>query len=228
MLVFGCATVKEMEVGQKYEDSKSWFKEKLQAMGAKKSSTDDDAHGLEPYPKNSKYLVYRTQWSYETLPGIAEWFTGDSGNWKALARPNPGLNPNRIAIDNRINIPPEMMKTKKPLPRKVIAKTLSGYFAHTVIKMDEKLSDIAQWYTGSASNQKVLAAANPDIDPDFLLVGNEIYVPPDLLKTKAPLGQKTTRKTDVAPEKASTNKAATSTPETNKIRLFGPRQFQAN
>ena len=300
MLLFGCATVKEMEVSQKYEDSKSWFKEKWQAMGTKLSTSDDVAPGLEPYPENSKYLVYHTQWSYETLPGIAEWFTGDTenwktlavanpklkpkhiaagaevliparlvkkktlpteafaakhrvyyyvhvvkwrgeslsliakwytgsyGNWKALARANPGLNPNLIAIDNRINIPPEMMKTKKPLPRKVVAKTLPGYFAHTVINTDEKLSDIARWYTGSTSNLKVLAAENPDIDPDFLLVGNEIYVPADLLKTKKPLGEKTARKTARASEKSSTNKADTTAPETNKIRLFGPKQFQAN
>ena len=235
MLLFGCATVKEMNVNQKYENSKNWFKGKWQAMSDKFSSSDDKGPAIKPYSKNSSYLVYHTQWSYETLPGIAEWFTGDSENWKKLAsanpelkpkhipvdepilipaklvkrkilptkafaakhrvyyfvhsvkwrgetlsliakwytgsyknwkdlaEANPGLNPNRIAIGNRIHIPPEMMKTKRPLPRKVVAKTLPGYFAHTVVKTDEKLSDIAEWYTGSAGNKKRQAEARaPD------------------------------------------------------------------
>jgi len=301
LLLFGCASVKEMNISQKYEDSKSWVKEKWQSVETKFSSADDEAASLKPYSKNSNYLVYRTQWPYETLSGIAEWFTGDSdnwktlasanpkvkptripagaqilipaklvkkktpppesfaakhriyyfehrvkwrgeslsliakwytghfGNWKALARANPGLNPNRIALGNRIYIPPEMMKTKKPLPRKVVAKTLPGYFAHTVTKTDEKLSDIATWYTGNASNNKAIAGANPDIDPELLLVGNEIYIPSDLLKTHKPLYQKSIQtQTAKATRKQSKTEGAASAAKQNKIQLFGPKQFPAN
>ncbi len=300
LLLFGCASVKEMNFNQKYQNSKSWFKEKWQSMEAKFSSSDDDASALKPYSKNSEYLIYRTQWSYETLPGIAEWFTGDSenwktlaaanpkikpkhipayeqilipanlvkkktppteafaakhrryyfvhqvkwrgetlsliakwytghhGNWKALAQANPGLNPNRIAIGNRIYIPPEMMKTKKHLPRKVVAKTLAGYFAHTVTKTDEKLSDIAEWYTGKASNQKAIAAANPDINPNLLLIGNEIYIPSGLLKTDKPLNQISIQKTADAAQKPAKAEAAPAAPKKKKIQLFGPKQFPVN
>ncbi len=301
LLLFGCASVKEMNISQKYEDSKSWVKEKWQSVETKFSSADDEAASLKPYSKNSNYLVYRTQWPYETLSGIAEWFTGDSdnwktlasanpkvkptripagaqilipanlvkkktpppegfaakhriyyfehrvkwrgeslsliakwytghfGNWKALARANPGLNPNRIALGNRIYIPPEMMKTKKPLPRKVVAKTLPGYFAHTVTKTDEKLSDIAAWYTGNASNNKEIAGANPDIDPELLLVGNEIYIPSALLKTHKPLHQKSIQtQTAKSTRKQSKTEGAASAAKQNKIQLFGPKQFPAN
>lgn len=300
MLLFGCASVKEMNFNQKYENSKSWFKKKWQTVGDKFSASDDEASALVPYSKNSEYLVYRTQWPYETLPGIAEWFTGDSenwktlaganpklkpkhipadqqilipanlvktttlpteafaakhrvyyfvhrvkwsgeslsliakwytghyGNWKALAQANPGLNPNRIALGNRIHIPPEMMKTKKPLPRKVVAQTLPGYFAHTVTKTDEKLSDIAKWYTGKASNDKAIAGANPDIDPEFLLVGNEIYIPSALLITDKPPTHKSVQRTAKATRKPAETEATSSAPRKKKIQLFGPKQFPAN
>ncbi|MGD2096493.1 MAG: LysM domain-containing protein [Desulfobacterales bacterium] len=299
VLLFGCATVKEMEFNQKYENSKSWFKKKWHTMEAKFSSDDAEPSALEPYPKNSKYVVYQTQWAHETLPGIAEWFTGDSenwrqlahanpklnperipantpilipaklvkkktppteafaakhrvhyfvhqvrwrgetlsliakwytghyGNWKALAKANPDLNPNHIVLGHRIQIPPEMMKTRKRLPRKVVARTLPGYFAHTVTQTDEKLSDIAKWYTGSASNKKAIAAANPDIDPEFLLVGNEIYIPSTLRLTTQPMDQRS-KKTAKVTEKLSQPEAVPSAPKQKKIMLFGPKQFQAD
>ena len=297
LLLFGCASVKETNFNQKYENSKNWFKEKWQSVEAKFSSSDDDASALQPYSQSSEYLIYRTQWSYETLAGIAEWFTGDAenwkalaaanpkikpkhipaheqilipanlvkkktlptkafaakhrryyfvhqvrwrgetlsliakwytghyGNWKALAQANPSLNPNRIALGNRIYIPPEKMKTQKPLPRKVVAKSLSGYFAHTVTKTDEKLSDIAEWYTGKASNQKAIADANPDINPNLLLIGNEIYIPSALLKTDKPLDQKPVQKTAKAAPKNSKTEKVTRAPKKKKIQLFGPKQF---
>ncbi|MGD8271928.1 MAG: LysM domain-containing protein [Desulfobacterales bacterium] len=300
LLLFGCASVKEANFSQKYENSKNWFKDKWQSVEAKFSSSDDDASALQPYSQNSEYLIYRTQWSYETLPGIAEWFTGDSdnwkvlaaanpkiepkhipaneqilipanlakkktppteafaakhrvsyfvhqvkwrgetlsliakwytghyGNWKALAQANPNLNPNRIALGNRIYIPPELIKTKKLLPRKVVAKTLSGYFAHTVTKTDEKLSDIAEWYTGKTSNEKAIADANPDINPNLLLIGNEIYIPSALLKTDKPLDQKPVQKTAKAAPKNSKTEKVTPAPKKKKIQLFGPKQFPAN
>lgn len=300
LLLVGCATVEEMKISEKYENSKSWFKEKWHTMEVKFSSDDDKASALQPYSKNSKYVVYRTQWSYETLSGIAEWFTGDSenwkqlaqanpklnpkripanapvliptklvkkktpptkafadkhrvhyfvhqvrwrgetlsliakwytghyGNWKALAQANPGLNPDRIVLGNRIHIPPEMLITQKTLPRKVVARTLSGYFAHTVSKTDENLSDIAKWYTGSASNKKAIGAANPDIDPDFLLVGNEIYIPSNLLVTDKPLNQQSVQKTAKVTDKGAQPETAPSAPKPKKIQLFGPKQFQAN
>lgn len=301
LLLFGCASVKEMNVGQKYEASKSWFKEKWNAMGSQSSSSKDEQTSLKPHDQNPKYLVYETQWSYETLSGIAEWFTGNAnnwktlasanpkvkpdhitagtmilipvklaknrklpteafanehrlnyfkhkvqwpgetlsliakwytgryGNWKALAKVNPGLNPNRIVAGNIINIPTEMMKSKEPLPRKVVAKSLSSYYAHTVREPDEKLTDIAKWYTGKAGNAKLLAKANPDIDPEFLLVGNEIFIPSNLLKTRKPLHQKSIQaSTPSAVKKPSGSKEPAPAPKPKKIQLFGPKKFPAN
>ena len=301
LLLFGCASTKETGFNQKYEASKSWFKEKWQAVGSQFSSSEDEQATIKPHPKKTNYFVYETQWSYETLSGIAEWFTGDAenwkalaaanpkvrpkriaagtlilipaariknkklptetfaakhriyyfehrvkwsgetlsliakwytghyGNWKAIARANPGFNPNRIVVGNIIYIPPEMMKTKKSLPRKVISKTLPGYFAHTVTRSGEKFGAIARWYTGKAENRKALAKANPDIDPEFLLVGDEIYIPSSLLKTRKSMGAKSDQISAVKPAKKPTATAANAaTPpaaKPQKIQLFGPKQF---
>ena len=304
MMLFGCASAKETTVSQKYEDSKSWFKEKWQAVGSKFSSSEDEEPSIKPHHQNSDYFVYETQWSYETLAGIAEWFTEDSehwealaaanpkvrpkriaagtmiliparliknedlpteafaakhriyyfehrvkwrgetlsliarwytgryGNWKVIAQANPGLNPNRISVGNIIYIPPEMMKTKNPLPRKVVSKTLPGYFAHTVTQPDEKFSDIARWYTGNAANRKAIAKANPDIDPEFLLAGDEIYIPSTLLKTRKSMyaesyqtsAAKSAKKSPATEVTAATPPAA----QPKKIQLFGPKQFSAH
>ena len=303
-MFFGCASVKELNVGQKYEDSKSWLKEKWSAMGSKSSSSKGEQASMKPYDQNPNYFVYESQWPYETLAGMAEWFTGDAknwkklsavnpkvrpnhieagtmilipvkltknrilptevfankrrpdyfkhkvrwpgetmsliakwytgryGNWKALAKENPGLNPNRIVVGNVINIPTKMLKSKEPLPRKVVAKSLGRYYSHTVREPDEKLTDIAKWYTGKAGNAKLLAKANPDIDPDFLLVGNEIFIPANLLKTLKPLHQRSvqastskTVKKSAVPQKSD---AAAPAPKPKKMQLFGPKKSPAN
>jgi len=298
-MLFGCASVKEINVSQKYENSKSWFKEKWQAMGSKFSSSEDEEKSIKPHDQKPDYLVYETQWSYETLAGIAEWFTGDSenwkalavanpkvkpkhiaagseilipakliknkdlpteefatkhritnfehqvkwsgetlaliakwytghyGNWKTIARANPGLNPHRIAVGDVICVPPEMMKTRKPLPQKVVAKTLPGYFSHTVTQPDEKFTEIARWYTGDAENRATIAKANPDIDPEFLLVGNEIYIPSALLKTHRPMYSKSDQTPVAEPGNKSPEAVEPTSPaaKPKKIQLFGPKQF---
>ena len=298
LMCSGCASVKEIKVGEKYEGSKAWFKEKWHAMGSKLSSSDEEESLIKSDDQNPDYLVYQTQWSYETLSGIAEWFTedpenwkklaaanpkvrpnrvpegtrilipvqlaktrkppteafaaehrinyyehkvqwpgeslsliakwytGQYANWKTLARANPGLDPDRIDIGNIIYIPPESMTTQKALPYKMVAKSRPGYFAHTVRKPDEKLADIADWYTGDKSNAQLIAQANPDIDPEFLLVGNEIFIPSDLLKTRKPFDEESIQ---VSASKAAQQPAASPAPvpalPKKKIELFGPKQY---
>ena len=251
LMLLGCANVnqkmEEMEVGQKYEASKSWIKEKWNSVGSKFSSSDDEeiaakSEEQEPNPKDAaedstnpqEPDVYKhtVRWRGESLSLIAKWYTGHYENWKALARANPKLNPNRIMVGNVIYIPPEMMSNKKPLPRKVAAKSLKNYFAHTVRQPGEKLSAIAGWYTGDAKNVKALARANPDIDPEFLLVGNEIFIPAEILKTRNPLHQKSIQVSapESAKKPAESKAAAASTPapKPQKIQLFGPKQFPAH
>ena len=226
LMLFGCAGTKESTVNQKYEASKTWFKEKWQAMGSKSSSSEDEETSNKPQRIN--YFEHRVKWSGETLSLIAKWYTGSYGNWKAIAQVNPGLNPNRIAVGDIINIPPEMMKTQKALPRKVVSKTLPGYFAHTVTRSDEKFSAIIRWYTGNVENRSSIAKANPDVDPEFLLVGDEIYIPSSLLKTRKPMVARSNPMSAAKPaEKPPATEAETGSPvadKPQKIQLFGPKQ----
>jgi hypothetical protein len=225
MMLFGCASTKET-VSQKYAASKSWFKEKWQAADSKSSSSEEEEASTRPHQNN--YFEHRVKWPGESLSLIAKWYTGSYGNWKAIAQVNPGLNPNRIAVGDIINISPEMMKTKKPLPRKVASKTLPGYFAHTVTQSNEKFNAIARWYTGNEKNQNAIAKANPDIDPDFLLVGDEIYIPSSLLKTRKSMVARSNQISTAKPTKKQPVTAAeTATPtaaKQKKIQLFGPKQ----
>jgi len=132
MLLFGCASVKEMNVSEKYEDSKSWFKEKWQAVGSKFSSSEDEDPTIKPQNQKSNFFVYETQWFYETLCGIAEWFTGDSENWKALASANPKVRPKRIAAGTMILIPARLIKNNKLPTEAFAAKHRIYYFEHRV------------------------------------------------------------------------------------------------
>ena len=224
MMLFGCAGTKET-VSQKYAASKSWFKEKWQAAGSKSSSSEDEETSIKSDRIN--YFEHRVKWPGETLSLIAKWYTGSYGNWKAIVPANPGLNPNRIAVGDVINIPPEMMKTKKPLPRKVVSKTLPGYFAHTVTQSNEKFSAITLWYTGNEKNRNAIAKANPDIDPDFLLVGDEIYIPSSLLQTRKSMVARSNQKSAAgSTKKPSATEPENATPNVakpEKIQLFGPK-----
>jgi hypothetical protein len=250
LMLFGCASVnqkmEDMEVGQKYEASKSWLKEKWNTVGSKLSSSGNEetvANSQEPDPNKKRTGENRTdqnqpgdfehtvRWRGESLSLIAKWYTGHFENWKALSQANPNRNPNRIMIGDLIYIPQEMMNTKEPLPRKVAAKSLKNYFAHTVRRPGEKLTAIAGWYTGDTGNYKALAKANPDIDPDFLLVGNEIFIPAELLITRKPLHQKSIQisapEPAQAPAESKAAAAITAEPKQKKLQLFGPKQFPA-
>ena len=225
MMLLGCAGTKET-VGQKYAASKSWFKEKWQAAGSKSPSSDNEEKSIEP--DRIHYFEHRVKWPGETLSLIAKWYTGSYGNWKAIAQANPGLNPNLIAVGDSISIPPEMMKTQKPLPRKVVSKTLPGYFAHTVKQSNEKISAIARWYTGNAENRKVIAKANPDINTDFLRVGDEIYIPSSMLITRKSMvarsNQISSAESAKKPPTTEAETANTAADKPKKIQLFGPKQ----
>lgn len=67
--------------------------------------------------KEHKSFDHRVKWPGESLSIIAKWYTGDSTNWKALAKANPDLNPNLIRIGDSIVIPGSLIENEKPMPR---------------------------------------------------------------------------------------------------------------
>jgi len=60
-------------------------------------------------------------------------------------------------------------------------------YVHTVKWQEETLQAIAAWYTGNKENWQALADANPIINPDRLCIGNQVFIPQELLKSREPL-----------------------------------------
>jgi len=71
-------------------------------------------------PKEPPYLVHTVKWPGETLALIAKWYTGDTENWRAIAKANPKLDPRRIRLGSEIQIPSELLKTREPMPREFV------------------------------------------------------------------------------------------------------------
>jgi hypothetical protein len=78
----------------------------------------------EPKPRET-HIAHTVKWSGETLSIISLWYTGDQGNWKAIAQTNPNLNPNRIYVGNEILIPAVLLKTQNSLPREFVDRFYS-------------------------------------------------------------------------------------------------------
>ncbi len=167
------------------------------------------------------YYEHKICWQGETLSLVSKWYTGKHNNWKKLVNHNPEIKPNRIKIGQKVYIPNYLLKTRDPLPRKFAAKGLPNYFTYTVKQPGERLPEIAGWYTGDSKNWQRLAKVNPDLDPEYLLVGNEIFIPANLLKTRDPFPQTA----GTAPEQKPAQKSNTTKKKENEIQLFGPKQF---
>lgn len=66
-------------------------------------------------------FTHVVRWSGETLVTMARWYTGQDGNWRSIAKVNPGLDPTRINIGDKIRIPSELLKTHRPLPKTAVS-----------------------------------------------------------------------------------------------------------
>jgi hypothetical protein len=60
-------------------------------------------------------------------------------------------------------------------------------YVHVVRWQGETLSSIAAWYTASWQNWTIIAAANPEIDPEQIEIDDQIRIPETLLKTRKPM-----------------------------------------
>jgi len=58
---------------------------------------------------------------------------------------------------------------------------------HTVQYPGETLGIISAWYTGTPKNWKVLRDQNSEIDYRRLQIGDEVYIPSELIKRRRPL-----------------------------------------
>ena len=77
-----------------------------------------ESNGNLPY-------FHQVQWKGETLSIIAKWYTGDSKNWKKLAKANPWVEPNNMFAGLKVKIPRQLLKNKKKMPREFVLSSNS-------------------------------------------------------------------------------------------------------
>jgi iron uptake system EfeUOB component EfeO/EfeM len=70
-------------------------------------------------------FFHQVRWEGETLSMIAKWYTGDSRNWKALAKVNPWLKPNNIFTGLKVKIPRQLLKNETDMPREFVLSSSS-------------------------------------------------------------------------------------------------------
>ena len=143
------------------------------------------------------------------------------------ANPNkgPGTEEKQAAVANKrpdLNSKTVSVNVKKTNVRKM--ETQNDYY-HTVRWHGETLAYIAKWYTGNLHNWKVLAKANPALNPNRIYKGNQIVIPEGVLKTRKPLPKNflavlTPKKTVKKPS----SKPSQQPKEEEALPLFGPKE----
>lgn len=123
-----------------------------------------------------------------------------------------------------MEIKPETDAVMKKTPSEVKPPSLTsepGFYIHRVRWPGETLSTISQWYTGSWKNWKSLSKANPSLHPNRIGIGDNIFIPEALMKSRKPMPisflSSSVRKKSVQsfPSKKSSI-------ESDAVDLFGP------
>jgi hypothetical protein len=123
-----------------------------------------------------------------------------------------------------MEIKPETDAVMKKTPPEVKSPSLTsepGFYIHRVRWPGETLSTISQWYTGSWKNWKSLSKANPSLHPNRIGIGDNIFIPEALMKSRKPMPisflSSSVRKKSVQsfPSKKSSI-------ESDAVHLFGP------
>ena len=112
-------------------------------------------------------------------------------------------------------------------------------YVHRVRWKGETLFIIAKWYTGSGKNWKVLSNTNPNLNPNRILINDDIFIPEDLIINHKPmplsfLSSINRKKRDQSIQSNSSSnendvtemfgpiKADLPSVESGKVELFGP------
>ena len=82
-----------------------------------------------------------------------------------------------------------------------LVKPAKKSFVHVVKWQEETLPLISSWYTGNKNNAGRLAKANPNINPDKIVIGDNIYIPDSLLDRMQEMPRKFVRLYSHRPKK---------------------------
>lgn len=75
----------------------------------------------QPAKARQDVYVHTVEWPGETLPMIAQWYTGNKDNWEILSKTSPAIAAEHLAVGDHILIPLELMKNSNKMPREFLA-----------------------------------------------------------------------------------------------------------
>lgn len=135
----------------------------------------------EPLVIPPTFRVYTTE-PGDTLQRVAARFYGSPASWRVIARANPTVDPNRLGPGVRLHIPVDPSNIQgRPADAPEGAAQPAGAeseFTEYVVQVGDTLSEIAKALYGRATLWRLIADANPEIDPDRLRPGTTLRIPP--------------------------------------------------
>ncbi len=113
--------------------------------------------------------------SGDHLEGIAKQFLGKRSLWPEIVKANPGVNPNRLKIGMKLNIPAAPAVAEHAAPSADPMPPASGR-TYTV-KSGDRLESISKQVYGKRSLWTEIAKANPGVNPSRLKIGTVLQLP---------------------------------------------------
>lgn len=113
----------------------------------------------------------------ETLTSIAAAWFGDGRHWSLIAQANPGIDPDRLGIGQRLVLPP---KSAASASASGDTSTQARSTRTHVVRSGETLSSIARTWFGDATRWRAIYDANRRLigaDPGRLEVGMALTIP---------------------------------------------------
>jgi nucleoid-associated protein YgaU len=126
-----------------------------------------------PAPKTTEYIVK----SGDTMVTIAKQWFGDESKWSLIAKTNPWVDPARMQIGQKLQLP---AKDAKPEPIKVDAKAPKSDKSVYIVRSGDTLARIAREFYGSIAKWEMIYEANKAVigdDPAALQVGMKLTLP---------------------------------------------------
>ena len=67
--------------------------------------------------RDRRYVEHLVRYPGESLTGIASWYTGTPGNWRAVLDANPGIDPKKMRLGSLVRIPERLAVRTYPPPQ---------------------------------------------------------------------------------------------------------------
>jgi len=132
------------------------------------------ARPAESHQASAPAQVYHVK-SGDTLSLIAQTWFGDEGQWTLIAEANPGVDPTKLQVGQRLTLPPKTAAGNDSGPRRdaVVADTYIVRSGDTLMRIATRLyGDPSKWRALYDANRQTIGES-----PNNLDVGMKLTVP---------------------------------------------------